>query len=67
MNNERIEYVQCTHCGEIYDTQIQCDDDDLYVHFKCKKCHKDVNHLRCGNDWLDIYMYYDPSLDKRFY
>ena len=67
MSKERIEYLQCTHCGKIHKQKIQCRDDDLYIYEKCKYCGKVVKHLRCGDDYFDISIYYDPVLDERYY
>ena len=47
--------------------KIQCRDDDLYIYEKCKSCGKVVKHLRCGENPDDIYMYYDYTMDFRFY
>ena len=62
------EYVQCCNCGHIYEQQVQCNDDDLYIDgIKCEKCRQEVKHLRCGEDLLDIYIYYDVTKDPRMY
>ena len=67
MSKERIEFLQCEHCGKIHKQKIQCRDDDLYIYEKCKHCGKVVKHLRCGDDYFDIGTYYDPVLDERYY
>ena len=67
MSKERIEYLQCMYCGKIHRQKIQCRDDDLYIYEKCKSCGKVVKHLRCGENPDDIYMYYDYTMDFRFY
>ena len=62
------EYVQCCNCGHIYEQQVQCNDDDLYIDgIKCEKCRQEVKHLRCGENPSEIYIYYDSVLDERFY
>ena len=67
MSRENTEYIQCTHCGQIYKEKIQYREDDLYICVKCKHCGKVVKHLRCGYDYFDISIYYDPVLDERYY
>ena len=68
MNKEYNEFLQCCSCGHIHRQQIQCNDDDLYIDsIRCEKCKQRVKHLRCGEESLDVYMYYDVVLDKRFY
>ena len=67
MSRDRGEYLQCCHCGSIHKQQIQCNDDDLYIEAECMKCKDTVMHLRCGEQYEDIYMYYDSTLDGRFY
>ena len=67
MSKERIEFLQCEHCGKIHKQKIQCRDDDLYIYIKCKHCGATVSHLRCSANPLDIYIYADPVLDQRYY
>ena len=68
MSKERGEYLQCCYCGHIHKQQVQCNDDDLYIDgVECEKCRQKVRHLRCGEDPLEVYMYYDSVLDERFY
>lgn len=55
------------NCGKMHKHRVQCRDDDLYIKVKCKTCGKTINHLRCGDDPLDIYKLYDPVMDERYY
>lgn len=57
---------QCTKCGNIDFLDISVPIDVLYIASTCKKC-KNHKMLNCGNNKEDIYEYYDPILDKRYY
>ena len=67
MKKVRSEYLQCCSCGSIHKQQVQCNDDDLYIKTKCEKCKDVVTHLRCGEQYEDIYEFYDITLDSRYY
>lgn len=67
MSRDKGEYLQCCSCGSIHRQQIQCNDDDLYIEVECQQCQNTTRHLRCGADPTDVYMYYDNTLDSRFY
>lgn len=68
MIRERSEYLQCCHCGAIHKQKIKCSNDDLYINdVKCDRCKHIAKHLRCGTDPTDIYIYYDNTLDLRYY
>lgn len=68
MKKNITEYLQCSNCGSINKKRFWCNDDDLYIdNIKCDKCKKTVKHLRCGEHQEDIYLYYDCTLDFKFY
>ena len=61
------EYVQCNECGNIHQVKMEFNIEDLYVNVKCPHCGRIVSHLWVGSKKEDIYMYYDPVKDPRFY
>ena len=68
MNGERESgsYVQCLNCGNIYITGRKIPVSASIVKRDCPRCdwHKGLN---LGDKEEDIYMFYDNSLDERFY
>ena len=65
-NSEKI-FIQCTHCGYIYEANVEICDDDLYVDCKCARCDNERG-LYIGDNLLeDKYLFYDPVLDERYY
>ena len=68
MNTEKESdsYVQCLNCGDIYITRRKIPVSASIVKCECPRCgwHKGLN---CGDKEEDIYLYYDNSLDERFY
>lgn len=63
---ESCSYVQCLCCGNIYTTEIEIPINVLIVKSECPKC-KHRKGLNCGNKEEDVYLYYDPVLDERYY
>ena len=59
-------WTQCTQCGNIDFLNISVPVDTLYITTTCKKC-KNNKALNCGDKQEDIYMYYNSSLDRRYY
>ena len=59
-------WIQCTHCGKIQFVENLHSIDKLYLTFECSKCgwHKGIN---CGDKEEDIYLYYDPVMDEKYY
>lgn len=59
-------WIQCTSCGKIYFIEEAVPIDKLYVTSICSRCghHKGLN---CGDKKEDVYLYYDPVLDERYY
>ena len=59
-------YLQCLCCGNIYTTDRKIPVSVLITTSECPQCgHK--KGLNCGNKEEDIYLYYDPVLDERYY
>lgn len=63
---EQGTWLQCTHCGHIYHIGARVPIDRLYVASACPRCDAEVG-LNCGDKREDVYLYYDPALDERFY
>jgi hypothetical protein len=65
----QVEWLQCAKCGNLSKVDIRKYDieDDIYIRMKCIKCHNNTAHLRCGEQYEDIYLYYDNTLDQRYY
>ena len=63
---ENGSYVQCLNCGNIYMTGRKFPVSASIVKQNCPRCgwHKGLN---CGDNEEDIYIFYDNSLDERFY
>lgn len=63
------EYFQCCQCGAVHIDDIsKCEiEDDIYVYTQCLKCRDVTKHLMCGDREEDIYRYYNPVMDKRYY
>ena len=59
-------WVQCTECGKIFFIEEAVPIDELYVTAVCSRC-GNYKAINCGNKKEDIYHYYDPYLDERYY
>lgn len=59
-------WAQCTQCGNVDFLNINVPIDMLYIDSICKKC-KNNKALNCGDKQEDIYKYYNPNLDNRYY
>ena len=59
-------FLQCTDCGKIYDVYDDISIEALYVHSCCPRCGH-IRALNIGNSEDEKYLYYDVSLDERYY
>ena len=59
-------WVQCTQCGHIYWTEEDVPIEKLYVASGCARCGHGRG-LNCGDKKEDVYSYYNPNLDERYY
>ena len=66
-NKEKGCYIQCQQCGHVYWIEEDVPIDKLYVASVCARCGECGNGLNCGDEEEDIYAYYNPNLDERFY
>lgn len=60
-------WVQCTQCGKVYSISQRVPVSELYVESECPKCGYEDMALNCGDNEDDIYLYYDPYMDERYY
>lgn len=61
-------WVQCQNCGELYKTKVHSlSENDLYIIKHCPHCRDETQHLWCGEDETEIYMYYNLNADPRYY
>jgi len=69
MDEKHKAQYQCMCCGEVYwiEDPPDIDKDELYVKMKCKCCGKTENHLWVGEREEDKYLYYDCTIDSRYY
>ena len=63
---EKQVFLQCTDCGKIYRAIRNASVEQLYINNECPSC----GHYRAinlGPNQDDIYLYYDVSLDERYF
>jgi hypothetical protein len=60
-------YYQCRSCGFIHKEKIKFNINDLYIDMICPKCKKKIPHLWVGEKPEDIYLYFDNTLDPRYF
>jgi hypothetical protein len=60
-------YFQCTKCGAIHYIEYPYKAEELYSSLWCEECEKDSRHLWVGNDICDKYLYYDITMDERYF
>lgn len=69
MGNKKKAQFQCMNCGHLHwiEDPPDIDKNELYTKMRCKHCKKITNHLWVGAEPGDEYIYYDCTLDNRFY
>lgn len=63
-------FYQCNQCGNIhrsYIIKVKDLDNDVYYKTYCPKCRGVQKHLWVGQDESEIYEFYNPILDSRYY
>lgn len=61
-------WAQCQVCGHLHKVKMRdISEDDLYIQEHCPKCRDDTNHLWCGENREDVYIYYNLNVDPNFY
>ena len=59
-------WIQCQECGHIHYVEDNVPIEKMYTTSICPRC-GEKKGLNCGRDKNDIYYFYNPSLDERFY
>ena len=59
-------YLQCCHCGEIYIVQRKAKIENLYINSCCPNC-EHGRAINLGSNTSDIYLFYDVTLDDRYF
>ena len=59
-------FIQCLNCGHIYIIERKISVSVSVVKSECPRC-KWSKGLNCGNNEDDIYSFYDPGLDERYF
>lgn len=69
MGDKQKAQFQCMNCGHLHwiEDPPNIDEDELYVKLRCGNCKQTGNHLWVGAEPGDEYLYYDTSLDERFF
>ena len=69
MGEKQKSRYQCMNCGHLHwiEDPPEINDDELYTETKCKKCQRITNHLWVGDTPEDLYLYYDVTLDSKYY
>ena len=61
-----LTWVQCQSCGTVYKIMEKLPTEALIVKAECPACNG-TTALNCGEEYDDIYLYYNPNLDNRYY
>lgn len=59
-------WVQCINCGKIHYIPQSTPIDELYIVTDCPCCGTE-KHINLGDQKEDWYLYYDVTLDSRYY
>lgn len=60
--------VQCQVCGKVHKIKMRnAPEDYLFTEEFCPRCRDETKHLWVGNKEEDLYLYYDPMYDIRYY
>jgi ssDNA-binding Zn-finger/Zn-ribbon topoisomerase 1 len=59
-------FIQCLNCGHIHIIERKIPISVSVVRCECPKCEY-LKGLNCGNKEEDVYVFYDPGLDGRYY
>ena len=61
-----ITWVQCQHCGKIYQVNKKIPITASIVRTECPRC-ESYSGLNVGNNEEDIYLYMNPNVDERYF
>ena len=56
--------VQCIQCGKIFKVNKEISYEDIYIKEICPGCRKEATCVHLEDD---VYRYYDPVMDNRYY
>lgn len=59
-------WVQCLNCGHIHIVERKIPISVSVVKCECPRCEY-LKGINCGNKEEDVYIFYDPGLDERYY
>ena len=59
-------WIQCLNCGHIHMVERKIPISISVVKVECPKC-ECPKGLNCGNKEEDVYYFYDPGLDERYF
>ena len=59
-------WIQCLNCGHIHIVERKIPISVSVVKLECPKCEWSKG-LNCGNKEEDVYIFYDPGLDERYF
>ena len=59
-------YIQCLSCGNVYVTESDVPSSVSVTRCECPNCGYEKG-LNCGDKEEDVYYFYDPCLDERYY
>lgn len=65
-NRKEKTLIQCLNCGHIHIVERKFPLSISVVNSKCPKCEWSKG-LNCGNKEEDVYYFYDPGLDERYF
>ena len=66
ISEKKRTFVQCQHCGALYQIQRKLPVDAFYIESECPDCGYNVG-LNCGESKEDVYELININLDQRFY
>lgn len=69
MKGKQKTQFQCMNCGHLHwiDDPPNIDEDELYIKLRCNLCKQTTKHLWVGTEPGDEYIYYNVTLDNRYY
>lgn len=65
-NGKEQTWIQCLNCGHIHRIERIISTSVSVITSECPRCEY-LKGLNCGNKEEDIYCFYDPGLDERYY
>ena len=60
-------WIQCTHCGKLFQTTQRVSIEKLYVAAYCPGCGEKHTCINCGDKLKEVDLYMDAFLDERYF